>query len=270
MVIVLVLIGFIFISISYFVLHHRFEQSQVTVSTSPRGGVGWVEAVVVVDNTPSLSNSNLLTAWGLSIYIRIPDMEILFDTGPSPNVLRYNAERLGVNLSRIDVVVLSHEHGDHVGGLQALNANSVAVYGAPGTPANRVVNNTLEISPGIYILKPLYGPPWETSLLINVNGYGGILFVGCSHPGIVNIVQNAVKIARVKTVIGGLHLAGASEEECISIVEKLKALGVEKIGAIHCSGDTIRNILAKENMLLNIHVGSRIMVSKEGGAFIIN
>ncbi|PUA31475.1 MAG: hypothetical protein B7O98_09245, partial [Zestosphaera tikiterensis] len=61
MVIVLVLIGFIFISISYFVLHHRFEQSQVTVSTSPRGGVGWVEAVVVVDNTPSLSNSNLLT-----------------------------------------------------------------------------------------------------------------------------------------------------------------------------------------------------------------
>jgi len=63
-------------------------------------------------------------------------MEILFDTGPSPNVLRYNAERLGINLSRIDIVVLSHEHGDHIGGLQALNANSIAIYGAPETPAN--------------------------------------------------------------------------------------------------------------------------------------
>lgn len=73
-----------------------------------------------------------------------------------------------------------------------------------------------------------------------------------------------MKITRVRTVVGGLHLARASEEECISIVEKLKALGVEKIGAIHCSGDTIRNILAEENMLLNIHVGSRIMISREG------
>jgi len=232
---------------------------------SPRGsGVGWAEAIVVVDNTRNPSNSNLLTAWGPSIYIRIPGMEVLFDTGPSPNALRYNAERLGINLSGISVVVLSHGHGDHIGGLQALGANIITIYGAPGTPANRIVNNTLEIYPGVYILKPLYGPPWETSLLIDVDGYGGILFVGCSHPGIVNIVQSAMKIARVRIVVGGLHLAGASREECRSIVEKLRVLGVEKIGAIHCSGDTVRSILVEEGMLLNIHVGSRIMVSREG------
>jgi len=252
--------------ILYFVSYYRSgEQSQITVSTSPRGnGVGWVEAIVVVDSTPNPSNSNLLTPWGLSIYIRAPGMEMLFDTGPSPNALRYNAERLGINLSRIHIVILSHEHGDHTWGLQALNTNNITIYGAPGAPTNKIVNNTLEISPGIYILKPLYGPPWEVALLINVDGYGGILFVGCSHPGIVNIVQSAMKITRVRIVIGGLHLAGASVEECSSVVEKLRSLGVEKIGAIHCSGNTIHNILAKENMSLNIHAGSRIMVSKEG------
>lgn len=100
--------------------------------------------------------------------------------------------------------------------------------------------------------------------MINVDGYGGILFVGCSHPGIINIIQNAMKVSRTKVVIGGMHLFGASKDECKSIVEKFKALGVEKVDAIHCSGDTIRNILAEEKILLNVHVGSKIRVSREG------
>ena len=230
---------------------------------SQYNGVEWMEATVVVDNYPNPYSSNLLTAWGPSIYIRIPGKKLFFDTGPSPNVLKHNAKILGINLSEIDAVVLSHGHGDHTGGLQALpRANTI--YGALGTSANRIVNDTLKIYPGVYVLKPLYGPPWETALLINVDSYGGILFVGCGHPGIINIVQNAMKIARIKIVIGGMHLFGASKDECKSIVEKFKTLGVEKVGAIHCSGDTIRSILAEENMLLDIHVGSEIRVSREG------
>jgi len=230
---------------------------------SRSNAVEWMEAIVIVDNYPNPYNSNLLTAWGPSIYIRIPGKKLLFDTGPSVNVLKHNAEILGINLPEIDTVVLSHGHGDHTGGLQALpKANTI--YGAPGTPANRIVNDILEIYSGVYVLKPLYGPPWETSLLINVDGYGGILFVGCSHPGIINIVQNAMKVSRTKVVIGGMHLFGASKDECKSIVEKFRALGVEKVGAIHCSGDTIRNILVEEKMLLNVHVGSKIRVSREG------
>lgn len=231
---------------------------------SQSNAVEWMEAIVVVDNYPNPYNPNLLTAWGPSIYIRIPGKKILFDTGPSSNVLKHNAERLDINLSEIDAVVISHGHGDHTGGLRALPKGDITIYGAPGTPANNIVNETLEIYPGVYVLKPLYGPPWETSLLINVDGYGGILFVGCSHPGIINIVQNAMKVSRIKVVIGGMHLFSASKDDCKSIVEKFKTLGVEKVGAIHCSGDVIRSILAEENMLLDIHVGSKIKVSGEG------
>ncbi|ADM27491.1 hypothetical protein Igag_0659 [Ignisphaera aggregans DSM 17230] len=76
-IIVLVIIGFIFVS--YSIPYYRsYEQSQINISTSPRGsGVGWVEAIVVVDNNPNPSSSSLLTAWGLSIYIRIPAVETL-------------------------------------------------------------------------------------------------------------------------------------------------------------------------------------------------
>ena len=45
---------------------------------------------------------------------------ILFDTGISPNGVIINAERMGINLSEVSYVVLSHGHYDHFGGLQAI------------------------------------------------------------------------------------------------------------------------------------------------------
>jgi len=228
--------------------------------------VEWIEAVIVVDNNPNPYDQNFLTPWGLSIYVRTPNAEMLFDTGISPETLKHNAERLGIDLSRVRIAVISHEHGDHAGGLEALDADNTTIYGAPGVPTNRIVDRTLEISQGIYALNPLYGPPWETSLLVNVNGYGGVLFVGCSHPGIVRIVKSAGEIAKARAVIGGLHLAGASRNKISSVMEELRGLGVERIGAIHCSGDGARRTLEKMGMLLNVHVGSRIIVSREGAS----
>jgi len=234
-----------------------------TPKPSKASSVEWAEAIIVVDNTPSPSNPGLLTPWGLSIYVKTPSVEVLFDTGLSPEALRHNAGRLSIDLSRVRTVVISHGHGDHTGGLGALNMDNITIYGAPGTPANIVVNSTLEIHPGVYVLKPMYGPPWETSLLINVDGYGGVLFVGCSHPGITNIVRNAMKTTGVRIVVGGLHLAGASREKIRPIMEELKSLGVEGVGALHCSGDSTRRILARMGMLLDIHAGSRIIMSRE-------
>lgn len=60
---------------------------------------------------------NLLAEWGLSILVETDTVNILLDTGQSISV-GHNAEMLGVDLSRIDKVVLSHSHGDHTGGLR--------------------------------------------------------------------------------------------------------------------------------------------------------
>lgn len=47
-------------------------------------------------------------------------------------------------------------------------------------------------------------------------------------------------------VIGGFHLASASQSKIRNSISKLLSLNVEKIYPLHCSGDRIRNILALE------------------------
>ncbi len=60
---------------------------------------------------------NLLAEWGLSILVETDTVNILLDTGQSVSA-SYNAALLGVDLSKIDKVVLSHGHFDHTGGLR--------------------------------------------------------------------------------------------------------------------------------------------------------
>lgn len=63
---------------------------------------------------------------GLSIYIEMSGRRILFDTGAG-SIFRNNAEKLGVDLSKVDLLVISHGHYDHGGGLRTfLKINSHA------------------------------------------------------------------------------------------------------------------------------------------------
>jgi len=61
----------------------------------------------------------LLAELGLSIVVETDDVNILFDTGASISA-SYNADVLGIDLSKIDKVVLSHGHYDHTGGLRQI------------------------------------------------------------------------------------------------------------------------------------------------------
>jgi 7,8-dihydropterin-6-yl-methyl-4-(beta-D-ribofuranosyl)aminobenzene 5'-phosphate synthase len=58
--------------------------------------------------------------WGYAALVEINGMRILFDTGDDPRILAKNARAKGVDLRRLDFVVLSHRHSDHVGGLSFL------------------------------------------------------------------------------------------------------------------------------------------------------
>jgi 7,8-dihydropterin-6-yl-methyl-4-(beta-D-ribofuranosyl)aminobenzene 5'-phosphate synthase len=54
---------------------------------------------------------------GYSALIRYRGRTILFDGGTSPVILEHNAKALGVDLTDVDIIVLSHSHGDHTGGI---------------------------------------------------------------------------------------------------------------------------------------------------------
>jgi 7,8-dihydropterin-6-yl-methyl-4-(beta-D-ribofuranosyl)aminobenzene 5'-phosphate synthase len=62
---------------------------------------------------------DVLAEWGLSILIEVDGLNILLDSGKSGAICQ-NAEAMGVDLKKIDKIVLSHGHFDHTGGLQAL------------------------------------------------------------------------------------------------------------------------------------------------------
>jgi 7,8-dihydropterin-6-yl-methyl-4-(beta-D-ribofuranosyl)aminobenzene 5'-phosphate synthase len=214
-----------------------------------------VHVVVLVDNNPY--RPGLETAWGLSIYVELGDVSFLFDTGPDPGVLEANAVKLGVDLSRLNFVVISHIHGDHTGGLKLVASikPGLEVYIPPDPDLSGyirsiglqpvIVNDTMEVSSGVYIIKPLYGPPFEDAVAINTSK-GLLILAGCSHPGVINIVRQALNDLGVKPyiVIGGFHMSGASISEVEEVISRLLELGVEKIYPIHCSGGEVRDYLA--------------------------
>jgi len=55
--------------------------------------------------------------WGYAALIEYGGKRILFDTGNNPDILAQNAKAKGIDLSKLDFVVMSHRHGDHMGGL---------------------------------------------------------------------------------------------------------------------------------------------------------
>ena len=73
-----------------------------------------VKITILVENTAE--SPGLLAEHGLALWIELSSQCILFDTGQG-GVLAHNADRLGLSLSRVDTIVLSHGHYDHTGGL---------------------------------------------------------------------------------------------------------------------------------------------------------
>ena len=67
----------------------------------------------------TVTRRNLLAEWGLSILVETDDANILLDSGQSISA-SYNADILGIDLRRIDKIVLSHGHRDHTGGLRQI------------------------------------------------------------------------------------------------------------------------------------------------------
>lgn len=75
-----------------------------------------VNITTLSENT---ANYGFIAEWGLSILVEVDGMKILMDTGQSFSAV-HNAQLMGVDLSTINKIVLSHSHIDHTGGLREI------------------------------------------------------------------------------------------------------------------------------------------------------
>ena len=77
-----------------------------------------LKITTLIENMPD-KEENLIAEHGLSLYIEFQGKHILFDTGQSGDFLK-NAEKLEKSLQDLDMIVISHGHYDHSGGVPAL------------------------------------------------------------------------------------------------------------------------------------------------------
>ncbi len=184
----------------------------------------------------------------------------MFDVGGEGSVLLENMKKLEINPKEVDIIVLSHIHYDHIGGLPdflKINPN-VTVYMPESLPKSvkdevyRAGAKLIEVQRPIKICKDAYSTGelggWikEQSLIINT-AKGVVIITGCAHPGVVNIVKKAKNMLKsdVYLVLGGFHLCWMSSWQIKGIINGVRRQGVKKVAPCHCSGDLARKMFKK-------------------------
>ena len=176
-----------------------------------------MKITTVYDNEvyPEASATGLTSEWGFSCLIEVSGERILFDTGGDGSVLLRNMERLGIDPEDPGVIVLSHEHWDHTGGIPDLlelnrDAEIYLLTSFSEPFKNRIKNLVLEvhvpekICDRVYTTGELGSTIKEQSLALETTN--GILIVtGCAHPGIGAIMDRASGFGEIYGIMGGFH-----------------------------------------------------------------
>jgi len=166
---------------------------------------------ILYDNTVYRAGAGLMARWGFSCLVETGRRRILFDTGGDGQVLLSNMAALDVSPGDIDVVVVSHEHWDHAGGLPSLleRKPDVRVYRLkrPSSPAAETitVEEPCRIVDDVFSTGRLSGSPVDEQSLVLRCGKQWYVLTGCSHPGVAAILEAAGKHGHVDGIIGGLH-----------------------------------------------------------------
>jgi 7,8-dihydropterin-6-yl-methyl-4-(beta-D-ribofuranosyl)aminobenzene 5'-phosphate synthase len=91
-----------------------------TTSAAPKASAAPSKAQLTVLYDAFGKTSTMAKDWGYAAFVEYDGKRILFDTGNNPEILAQNAKAQGVDLAKLDFVVMSHRHGDHMGGLTYL------------------------------------------------------------------------------------------------------------------------------------------------------
>lgn len=123
-------------------------------------------------------------------------------------------------------------------------------------------SHEFEVIPERFILRSQDG--WRQDLfedeicLILEDSGELVVIVGCSHPGILNILDTVREqfCQPIKAVIGGTHLVEADTGRIEKTVRAMTGMGVRLLGFNHCSGELFRQLMAQETSLHTVYLGA--------------
>lgn len=232
---------------------------------------------VVYDNNAPVSHSgaDLSSAWGFSCLIETSATTVLFDTGGDGPTLMHNLSELGIDLADIDIVVLSHYHSDHTGGLSALldACEPSAVFMPRSFPdefKTRIgerthvaeITSPTDIAPGIRSTGEMGLALIEQAITVETSS-GLALITGCAHPGIVKIATRAAEWGDLALILGGFHLKDSDDTRISQVIAELKRLDVQQAAPTHCSGERGCELFRKAfgDAYVAVGLGSKLVLS---------
>lgn len=266
-----------------------------------------MKITTLIENSKENRSSDLEAEHGVSLYIETGGTRLLFDTGKSDRFLK-NAKKLGISIAGADMLVISHAHYDHGGGLKYfleenknakvyLKSEAFLEYYAkrglvkkkhagldrrlydlyrerfvstahPAEPKSNIfiLPEIADIHPrpsGNRVLFEKQGGKlipdrFEHELVLVIRENDGlVVFSGCSHRGILNMVETVEEhfgTEKIRALIGGFHLVNPAKRNASENDEIVREIGrslsdkkqLRKIFTGHCTGEKPYGLLKEE------------------------
>jgi len=231
----------------------------------------------VYDDT--LYDKKIKSGWGFSCYIEHEGKKILFDTGSNSYKLVFNMRSMGVNIKTIDILIVSHNHWDHTGGLTTITGinKKLTIYTGSSFSAHfrkeltndknkcKIVKSVMPLCNNkVLIGKELGNNGLKEIALALESPKGLIIITGCAHPGIIKVVEEFQRLVskKIYLVLGGFHLYNELVTQVKKVISEFRKLGVEKVAPCHCTGKKAIKLFQLEfkSDFIEFRAGSQIKV----------
>ena len=218
-------------------------------------GIGWSSHLhadprdyfQILYDTSEPALAGMKPDFGYAVYIHADGKRILLDTGTDPDLMEHNLAVAGIDVNELHMVVVSHNHYDHAGGLARIRSMNpeIPVFIPPNQVFSvgdvQIVEDHLQVTPNIFVIRgrskvPTAGISDDLSIVVRSRSGPHVLST-CSHSGVAQIVDRAREVTGedVYYFSGGARLVSRPLADTRLVSAALDQRKVQVVSPSHCS-----------------------------------